>query len=194
MAAVAEGFRYILISEQIFLILWMLSSDLWRRLPLWTLWLTVEAISRIPFTPGGNYWHHVWLPLQPALLFLLASSAAEAKYQSSGVRLGAVAAVALCIAPIGVGLQLSELVTMRAWVNFGVAAMLAFSPGSFTARWHARTLSFLAAFTAMLGWIPATGTDWWRMRVGYLGVYCVLCGFWFWLFNRGADRSIASEF
>ncbi len=122
MQVLAELLRCLLISEQIALILWMLTSDLWRRLPIWVLWLTAECISRILFTPGGNYWHMLWRPMQPALLFLLAAAAIEARYHA-GESTDAIAFAALLIAPIGIGLHLGEIIQLRIGLCAGVAIL-----------------------------------------------------------------------
>ncbi len=185
MKLAAEILRYLLIAEQIALILWMLTSDLWRRLPLWTLWITVECVSRIPFTAGGWYWQTIWRPLQPALLFLLSAAAIEARYHA-GESSYAIASAALLVAPIGVGLHLGEIIQLRIGLCAGVACLLYACAGTSTARWHARLLAGLCTATALAGWQPATGTQWWMMRCGYLAVYCAACAGWIWLLTRSA--------
>ena len=81
MQPLAELLRWLLIALQCALLVYMAASGLWRRLPLWCLWMAAEALSRVPFTPHGNYWHLVWVPMQPALMLLLIAAAAEAWWQ-----------------------------------------------------------------------------------------------------------------
>ncbi len=179
----SESLRISLIASQCALLAWMIWSGLWRKLPLWCAWLASEAVSRAIFAPAGGYWHHVWLPLQPTILFLLAAAAVEARWQSESLSTG-VAAAALCIAPAAVVLDLRETAALRLLLHAGVSMALIQAGGSTTASWHARIMATLAAFTAALGWIPDTGAAWWRMRVLYLAVSITCTVAWGVLFTR----------
>ncbi len=187
----AESLRIALIASQCALLAWMIWSGLWRKLPLWCAWLASEVVSRAIFAPAGGYWHHIWLPMQPTILFLLAAAAVEARWQSESLSTG-VAAAALCIAPAAVVLDLRETATLRLLLHAGVSMALIDSGGSTTARWHARIMATMAACTAALGWLPATGSAWWRMRVLYLSVAIGCTVAWGVLFTRREDPSVPS--
>lgn len=176
MQSVAEVLRWALISLQIALIYWMISSRLWRHLPCWTLWLAGEAASRILFHPGGNYWHGVWIPFQALLMTLLLMAAVEAKYQmrKSEERKGL----------ITVGMGLGEVVKFRAGLHLAIALVLILPPrGHGTAKGHGLLLALVCFTTAVLSWLPATGEVWWTMRSAYLGVYSLACLAWLGLFT-----------
>lgn len=184
MHAAAESLRYILITLQVLLLVHMIQSGLWRRVPFWCAWLACEVFSRALFSPGGNYWHQVWLHLQPVSLLLLAGAAIEARWHA-GQRADVFAVAALVVAPVGVGLNLQEVAAFRLAVNFGVLVMLLPCPaGNFTTRWHARILAGLCLAAGLTGWRPATDDAWWAMRVVFLGVYCVACLGWTVVFYR----------
>lgn len=185
MQLISEILRLLLVLLQIALIGWVLAADLWRKLPMWTLWLGCEIAMRALFAPGGHYWHWIWLPMQPASLFLLGAAAMECRYHA-GESADMVALAALLIAPIGVGMDLQELGTLRVALNAGLAVVLSFCRGSETASQHARIMALVCAATAACGWMPATGAAWWRMRAAYLAVYCVACALWLRLFTREA--------
>ena len=182
MVEVAEVLRWTVIALQAGLIGWMLRSGLWRRVPMWTLWLAVEVVLRAPFETSGWYAHHFWLPIQPAWMFLLGASAVEADFQAR--RKPAVVLVySLAVVPVGIVLPLPELIVLRVWVLAAIAVWLAFARGSFTATVHARLLALVAGAGAAAGWMPAAGTAWWTLRAGFLGIYVLMLGGWIALFS-----------
>lgn len=190
----AEILRWALITLQALLVLHMIRSGLWHRLPLFVTWLATDAASRMLFHPSGNYWHLIWLPLQPSLLFLVGAAALEARYQA-GLRTDGLAYVSLAISPLSLSLSLPDLITMRWMLHGMLAVVLATASGTFTAIWHARIMATVCAITALSGWIPSTGTQWWMMRVGFLATYCGCCLAWLWLMNRtnAADPETTAE-
>lgn len=190
MRTAAEILRWCLIALQTYLVYWMLRTKLWRRLPIWTAWIAAEAVSRVPFQVSGWYAHHFWRPLQPALMFLLGAAAIEAHYQARR-RARVVLAYALAVVPIGLILQLPDLIVMRAWLCAGVCIWLGFAGGHFTSRWHARLLAFVSGAAAVTGWMPATPRSWWLMRVGFLGVYSLACVGWIVLFSLPDRRAMS---
>ena len=185
MQPIAEVLRYVLILLQSLLFLFMVISGLWRRLPIWTTWLLLEIASRVPFAPTGYYAHHIWLPLQPALLLMLAAAAIEARYQTSRYQANAFVLAALMVAPFALGMEIRSLIVSRMWITGALALFLVTTTrGTFTARAHSRIFAALCAMTAVFGWMPRKDGAWWTMRAGYLAGYCVICAAWLWLFNR----------
>ncbi len=186
MRVAAESLRIALIASQAALLVWMVASGLWRRLPLWCAWLASEVVSRVLFRPTGGYWHSMWLPLQPTVLFLLVAAAIEARWQAQ-TRLYTLGVAALMLAPASISLDLSHMAGLRLLVHAGVAVALLGCDGSTTALWHARVMAILAATTAAAGWVPATGVQWWRMRVLYMAVALACTATWAVLFTRSSN-------
>ncbi len=183
----AETLRLVLVLGQLGLFLWMISSGLVRRVPLWTGWLLGELVSRTLFHPESSYWHSLWLPLQPALLFLLAGATLEARWHS-GLPLPVLGVSALAIAPVSLGSSLPEIITLRLWLSLGCGLLLlAPASGTSTARWHSVILGILSLATSALSLSPVSGTLWWEFRALYLGLYFVLIVGWWVIFTRLAD-------
>ncbi len=180
----AETLRLALVLSQLGLFLWIIASGLGRRVPLWTGWLLGEIVSRALFYPGSSYWHSLWLPLQPALLFLLAGATLEARWHS-GLPLPVLGVSALAIAPVSLGSSLPEIITLRLWLSLGCGLLL-LSPasGTSTARIHSALLGILSLATGALSLSPVSGTLWWELRALYFGIYLILLACWWVIFTR----------